>query len=119
MQSFHELQVWQKAHALTLRVYEATRAFPAEERFGITSQLRRAASSCAANIAEGCVRGSDAEFARFLRMSLGSASELEYHVLLAQDLSMLEAHTYGELNERVTEVKRMLTALIRKLRADG
>jgi four helix bundle protein len=118
MRDFRELKVWQKAHELTLSVYRATKAFPKEEQFGLTAQVRRSAESIAANIAEGCGRDGDPEFARFLQIAMGSASETEYHLLLAKDLGLLSATGYDPLAGSVEEVKRMLTALIRKLRAD-
>ena len=85
MKDFKELRVWQKAHSLALEVYQATRSFPRDEIYGLTSQIRRAAVSVGANIAEGCGRRSDGEFARFLQIARGSASELEYHLLFARD----------------------------------
>jgi four helix bundle protein len=119
VQDFRELVVWQRAHQLTLQIYRATRDFPREELYGITSQLRRAAASIGANIVEGRCRGSDAEFARFLNIALGSAAETEYHLLLAHDLELLAEQPHGLLNEAVVAVKRMLTTLILKLKADG
>ena len=119
VKDFHELKVWQKAHQLTLAVYRITAAFPREERYGLTSQLRRACSSIAANLAEGCGRNGDAEFARFCSMAMGSASEMEYHLLLARDLKLIKPQDYVGLNQRATELKRMLTALMHKLNADG
>jgi four helix bundle protein len=77
MKDFRELKVWQKSHQLTLDIYKATAPFPKDEQYGITSQIRRAAASVAANIAEGCCRGTDADFARFLQIAISSASELE------------------------------------------
>lgn len=100
---------------MALRVYKATLPFPREEMYGLTSQLRKAASSVPANIAEGCGCGGDREFARFLRIALRSASETEYHLLLALDLGYLDAETYKSLNDQVIEVKRMLTGLVQKL----
>ncbi len=94
MKDFKELKVWEKAHALTLAVYQGTRCFPREEIYGLTSQLRRAASSVAANIVEGCGRRSDGEFTRFLQIARGSASELEYHLLLARDLHLLSESAF-------------------------
>jgi len=78
VKDFKELMVWQKSHQLTLEVYQLTRAFPREETYGLTSQMRRCAASVAANLAEGCNRGGDKEFARSCRIAMGSASELEY-----------------------------------------
>ncbi len=89
MRDFRSLKVWEKAHHLTLAVYKATGAFPKEEVYGLTSQMRRACASIPANIAEGCGRSGIAELTRFLHIALGSASELEYHVILAHDLAFL------------------------------
>ena len=115
MRAFRELLVWQKSHQLTLAVYSATRCFPREELYGLTSQIRRSASSIPANIAEGCGRGGDKELRRFLEIAMGSASELEYHLLLAQDLDMLDAPTYQPLHEQTCEVKRMLAGFIGRI----
>jgi four helix bundle protein len=103
--------VWPKAHGLTLGIYRASGLFPAEEKFGITSQLQRASASIGANIAEGCGRRSDGEFGRFLNIARGSASETEYHLILARDLGILGEATFNELNDKVQEVQRMLAAL--------
>ena len=119
MKNFRELKVWEKAHQLTLSVYRSTEKLPAEERYGLTGQLRRAAASIPANIAEGCGRAGDRDFARFLQMAMGSASELEYHLLLGRDLGYLDSTDHQELEERTTEIKRMLASLIRKLTADS
>jgi four helix bundle protein len=118
MKDFRKLTVWQRAHQLTLAAYRATVSFPRAEVYGLTSQIRRAASSIGANIAEGCGRGSDADFNRFLSMAMGSASELDYHLLPARDLEMLSADKHKELSALVGEVKRMLASLINKLKAD-
>ena len=118
MKDFHELKVWQKAHELTLSIYQVTVDFPRAELYGLTSQLRRASASIAANLAEGCGRSGDAEFARFCSIAMGSASELEYHLLLARDLKLFKPGDYEELAPRATELKRMLTALLQKLNAD-
>ncbi|HEX5848085.1 MAG TPA: four helix bundle protein [Rubrobacter sp.] len=91
MKDFHELKVWEKGHELTLAAYKATARFPVEERYGLTSQIRRASASVPANIAEGCGRGGDTELARFLQIAAGSAGELEYHLLLANQLDMLNS----------------------------
>jgi four helix bundle protein len=119
LQSFRNLKVWEKAHALTLDVYRASKPFPREETYGLTSQMRRASASIGANIAEGSCRGGDCEFGRFLQIAIGSASELEYHLLLARDLEFLERANYLRLHEGVVEVKKMLSTLIHKLRADS
>jgi len=114
---FHNLKVWQKSHQLTLAIYNVTRTFPPEEAYGMTSQMRRAAASIGANIAEGCGRDGSADVARFFDMAMGSASELEYHLLLARDLGMVAGPAYGRLARDVTEIKRMLTSLTQKVRA--
>jgi len=119
LKNFKQLKVWQKAHHVTLDIYKATRKFPKEELYGLTSQIRRAASSIAANIAEGCGRTGDAELARFLQISMGFASEMEYHLLLAHDLELLDAQSFHSLSGDVTEIKRMLSSLIKKLRAES
>ena len=116
MQSFRKLKVWEKAHAVTLGVYNASRSFPKDELYGLTSQMRRAASSIGANIAEGSCRKGDCEFGRFLQIAMGSASELEYHLLLAHDLQILQLLDYERLSGGVVEVKCMLASLIRSLK---
>ncbi len=108
--------MWEKAHLLTLDIYKATADFPRDEQFGLTSQLRRAAASIGANIAEGCRRGSDGDLRRFLEVAMGSASELEYHLLLARDLRLLPADAHTGLDEGTIEVKRMLATLIRRFK---
>ncbi|MGH2562647.1 MAG: four helix bundle protein [Thermomicrobiales bacterium] len=115
---FRSVKAWEKAHQLTLDAYRITRAFPREELFVLTSQIRRSASSVPTNIAEGCGRGG-AELGRFCRIAIGSASELEYQFLLARDLELLKPSDYERLAEQVVEVKRMLTAYVGKLIADS
>jgi four helix bundle protein len=117
MQDFKKLSVWGKSHLLTVAVYTVSSGFPPKEAFGLTSQLRRASASISANIAEGCGRGGKAELMRFLTIAFGSASEVEYHLLLAKDLLYLKPDDYEKLNEQVTQVKRMLTALMKKIKA--
>jgi four helix bundle protein len=118
MKDFRDLQVWRKAHLLTIDAYRATNGFPKQEMFGLTSQIRRASVSIAANIAEGCGKRGNGEFQRFLNIATGSASELEYHFLLARDLSLYDETTYVRLNAGVIEIKRMLSALVRKVEAE-
>ena len=117
MRDFRDLMVWHKSHELTLAVYRATRQFPRDELYGLRSQIRRSSASIPANIAEGCGRGGAPELRQFLQVAMGSASELEYHLLLANDLTLLAGEDFERLSGSVTEVKRMLTALIVKLRA--
>ena len=115
MRDFRELKVWEKGHKLVLAIYAATRPFPTEERYGLTGQMRRAAAAIPMNIAEGCGRAGDAELRRFLLISMGSASELEYQLLLTRDLSYLQPDTYRQLNDQTLEVKRMLASFIKRL----
>jgi four helix bundle protein len=119
VKDFHELKVWQKAHQLTLAVYQTTAEFPRNELYGLTSQLRRASASIPANLAEGCGRNGDAELARFCSIAMASASELEYHLLLARDLELIPPKDHDELSQRAVELKRMLAGLLQKLKADS
>jgi four helix bundle protein len=118
VKDFRDLKLWKKSHDLTLAIYLATRTLPEDELYGLTSQIRRSCSSIPANIAEGCGRVGDGELSRSLRIAMGSASELEYHLLLARDLHLMAEGDYGRLNEQVTEVERMLSSFINKLNVD-
>ena len=118
MKDFRQLKVWEKAHQLALAIYKETKSFPKEELYGLTSQIRRASMSIPTNIAEGCGRQTDAEFARFLQIAMGSASETEYQLILAHDLEFLSKETHEKLHTNVEEVKRMLASLLKTLRAD-
>jgi four helix bundle protein len=118
MKDFHHLKVWEKAHALSLSIYKASSSFPKGEIYGLTNQIRRAAISTPTNIAEGCGRGSDADLSRFLQSSMGSASEVEYLLLVCHDLGFLTNESYEKRNTEITEVKRMLTGLIKTLKTD-
>ena len=115
MRDFKDLEVWRKSHQLTLNVYRATEGFPRSELFGLTSQIRRAASSIEANLAEGCGR-TQAEFARFIQIALGSNCEVECHLLLSRDLALLSPEGHGRLLQQVEEVRRMLNALLKTIR---
>ena len=115
MKDFRKLNVWDKAHKLTLEVYKQTTFFPKEELFGLISQIRRASISIPSNIAEGCGRGSNMELARFCQIAMGSASELEYQLLLAKDLNYFQEPIY---KNSLIEIKKMLTSLIKKLKND-
>lgn len=116
MGDYKKLAVWEKAHQLTLDVYKASAQFPNEERYGLTSQIRRAAASIPTNIVEGSGRGGDTEFVRFLRIAMGSRHELEYQLLLAHDLGFMEKTVYDQLENQVSEIGRMLAGLIRNLK---
>jgi len=115
MRDFRQLQVWEKAHAITLDVYGATAAFPREELFGIASQMRRCSASVAANIAEGCGRTGNGDLYRFLNIFSDSAVELEYFLLLARDLGFIPTNTYGKLQKQISEIQRMLASLLRSV----
>jgi len=116
MQDFKNLKVWEHAHRLTLSVYQVTRGFPKDELYGLTSQIRRASASIGANIAEGCGRRGNPELVRFLQIAMGPASELEYHLLLARDLNLLDMPAHRNVSRELVEVKRMLATLMSKLR---
>ena len=116
MRNYRDLFVWEKAHRLTLAVYKNTRAFPNDERFGLTSQMRRASASIAAILAEGCGRRSDGEMGRFIQIAMGSGAELSYHFLLARDLGLLEAKVYQGLDSDLGAVMRMMSSLSDKIR---
>jgi four helix bundle protein len=115
MQDYRKLKVWQKAHELVLNIYIATKKYPKEEMYGITSQIRRSSSSIAANISEGCGRKTKTEFARFLVIALGSINETEYFLLLSKDLGYLTQGDYQNLTEHVIEVRKMLLSLESKI----
>jgi four helix bundle protein len=117
MKNFRDLKVWEKSHELTLDVYQITKSFPKEELFGLTSQIRRSCSSIPANIAEGCGRKGDAEFARFLQIAFGSANELEYHLLLSKDLKLIDISNYKNLESKLIEVKKMLATFIQRIKS--
>ncbi len=116
MKDFRKLKVWQKAHALTLPIYKATRAFPKHELYGLTSQIQRAAASISTNIAEGCGKETDADPGCYFQISMGSSSELEYLLLLANDLRYFDSNTYTCLNDNLIEVRKMLNAFLKTLK---
>ena len=115
MRDFHNYIVWQRGHQFALDVYKQTKSFPKDELFGMTSQLRRASTSIPINIAEGCGRRSDAEFAHFLNIAAGSASEVEEELLLSFDLEFLDKEPFQQLDKEVKEIKAMLGKLIETL----
>jgi four helix bundle protein len=119
MQRFTDLQVWQKGHALALKRYGFSRSFPQDERFGLTSQMRRAAVSVAANIAEGSKRRTRLEYARFLNLAEGSIAEVEYMLILARDLKYLPLVPARESIDEAAEVARMLHGLRSKVKRDA
>lgn len=109
--------VWERSHQLTLELYRATKDFPKEEVFGLTSQMRRAVSSIPANIAGGCGRDGDAELKRFMTIALGSACELDYFIQLASELGYLSTDLGRDLAAKSMELRRMLGSFIQKLSA--
>ncbi len=115
MRDFRQLKVWEKSHAFAKAVYQACGKFPSEERYGLTSQLQRAALSIPTNIAEGCGRDSEAQFARFLEIALGSASECEYLLLFSHEMGYLPMEKYTALNVAIDEIKRMLFGLLKSV----
>ena len=118
MKDFHKLKVWERAHHLTLKVYQLSQDFPKEEVYGLTSQMRRSSASIPTNLAEGCGRNGKAETIHFFNVAICSASELEYQLLLAHDLQYMEDKLYIELSGELIEVRRMLYALVKKLKSD-
>ena len=114
---FRKIAAWERAHALTLRVYGVTSQFPDYERFGLVAQLRRASSSIPTNLAEGCGRNSNKELARFIDIATGSASEVEHQLLLARDLGYLSDQQLASLAAEAVEIRRMLIAYKTKLRS--
>ena len=115
VQDYRKLKVWERAHRLTVEIYRATGTFPKTEIYGLTSQMRSSSSSIPTNIAEGTGRNSQAEFCRFLHISMGSAHEVEYQMLLARDLGFFTEEIYTSLHDEVMEIQRMLSTLIQKV----
>lgn len=116
MRNFKELEIWQQSHQLVIKIYKATIGFPEEEKYGLISQMRRSASSIPMNIAEGCGRGSDKELRRFCEIAMGSASELEYQLILSEELSYISKESYESLNSDLLVVKKRLNVFIQFLR---
>ena len=115
LRNYKELKVWQKAYTLCLEIYKVTRTFPKEERYGLISQIRRAAVSIPSNIAEGYGRKSTGEYIQALYIAYGSQCELETQILLSGDLGFIESKILKQLQEKVEEVERMLKGLIKSL----
>lgn len=115
MKDYKNFTVWQKSHQLTLDVYATLQNFPKDEMFGLISQMKRSSSSIPTNIAEGCGRNSDKDFARFLIIAFGSANELEYQFILSKDLKFIEVEKVNLLLLQIEEIKKMLNSLISKL----
>lgn len=115
MQDFRQLKVWAKAHTVALEIFKVTERLPRHDGLALRSQLRRAALSIPANIAEGAGKSSDAEFHRHLQIALGSASETLYHLLLARDTGAISTERYDQLSESLVEARRMLTGLTKRV----
>jgi four helix bundle protein len=118
MQDYRKLLVWEKAHQYVLSIYDMTVKFPNEERYGLTSQIRRATVSMPANIAEGCGRETNNELRRFLYIAMGSGSEVDYYLLLIHDLKWIETAEYQRLSSELNSIQRMLNAFIQKLKTN-
>ncbi|NGF55924.1 four helix bundle protein [Parapedobacter sp. SGR-10] len=116
MRDFKRYEVWEKSHRLTLHIFEVTKSFPSDEKFRIISQMQRAAYSIPSNFAEGCGRRSDKDFDRFIQISLGSAHELEYFVILSKDLNFIDITVSSTLIEEINMVKKQLFSLSQKLK---
>lgn len=116
MGEFTQLKVWQSAHSFALFAYRFTATFPLDERFGLTTQIRRAAVSIGANIAESCGRSHDADQGRFLQMAKGSAKELRSHLMIARDLGFLPAPEQHSADAQLEQIERMLSSLLRNAR---
>src|SRR5437899_1225828 len=117
MRSFRTFKVWEKAHQLTLDIYQSTAGFPREETYGLCAKMRRSSFSIPTNISEGCGRQCRNELARFLQIAMGSASELQYQLLLARDLNLLDSGAFSRHASELDEIQRMLGAYVRKVQA--
>ena len=117
MSDYKKLKVWEDAHKFTVDIYNITQKFPNNEQYGLTSQIRRSASSIPTNIVEGCGQLDNGNLIRFLGIAKGSAFEVEYQLLLAKDLKYINEKDYDELNEKIQKIISMLTNLIKSLRS--
>jgi four helix bundle protein len=115
---FKQLKVWEKAHQFTLRVYKITNNFPDNERYGLISQIRRAAASVPTNIAEGYGRSGQSERSHFLNIAIGSANEVEYQLILSKDLGYISEAEYSRCDEDIREIRKMLASLYKKIKMD-
>lgn len=116
MRNYRDIQVWQRSHQITLDIYNLTSGFPSSELYALTSQMKRSAYSIPMNIAEGCGKSSEADFVRFLEIASGSASELDYQLILARDLKYMDQNEYEKIKNELTEIRKMLTAFIKQVR---
>jgi four helix bundle protein len=118
MKDFRDMHVWERSHRLTVAIYAATLAFPREELYRLTSQIRRCSVSVGANIAEGCGKMGNNEFQRFLQIASGSASEPDYELLLAKDLGYLPKPDYSIIADELSQIRKMLSSLLRKINVE-
>ena len=116
MRDFKKYNIWKLSHLFTLKIYDVTKTYPKDEIYGLISQIKRASSSVPTNISEGCGRDSDAEFNRFLTIALGSASEVEYLIILSKDLNYIDESLFIILNEEINTIKRKIHSLKQKLK---
>ena len=117
MRDYRKIQAWSRAHQFVLAVYKLTESFPPKEQYGLISQLRRAVLSVPTNISEGCGRSTETEFSRFIDIAHGSASEVDYLLLVSHDLGYIEKQTYQGLYKELTEIRKMLTGLVKAVRS--
>ncbi len=117
MKDFKKLEMWKRSHQLTLEIYKATQCFPKDELFGLTSQIRRAVSSIPTNIAEGCGRRTNAELTNFLNIASGSASEVEYEILLAKEIGYISTDQQNKWTMEISEIRSMLVAYMKALKS--
>ncbi len=115
MRNFLQLSIWQRSHAFTIKIYSITKSFPQEEKYGLTSQMRRSAASIPTNIAEGCGRNSIPELKRFLTISAGSSSEQQYQLILSKDLGYLKDTDFKDLQDEIIEIRKMIYSYSEKL----
>ncbi|WP_420578160.1 four helix bundle protein [Ekhidna sp.] len=118
MRDFKNLEVWKEAHQIAKECYKVSSYFPQEEKFGLTSQLRRSSLSIPTNLAEGCGRGSQKDLKRFCDIAMGSASEVEYLLFFINEIGILQYQDYKSLSESLITMKKRLNALIQKLKSN-
>lgn len=119
MKDFRQLRVWEKSHNLVLETYKILDSLPDREKYALSQQIQRSVTSIPTNIAEGCGRGTDADFSKFLYYSIGSCSEFEYQMLLAKDLEYISIDSYNLFRNKVSEVRKMLIALMKTIKTDS
>lgn len=116
MQDYRKLEVWKLSHALTMQIYSLTMDFPSDERYNLTSQIRRSGVPIPSNIAEGCGRSSNAELVRFLYIAMGSAQELDYQLFLSSELNYMSDEKYNNIKQQLTLLQKKLNRFIQTLK---